>query len=200
MGSNIILALGALVVFGMVLTSSNRLMTGNTQIAEQNEYYITGISIGQSIIDEAKTKAFDEKTAGLTMPVNFASVLTLPGKLGPEISLHSCERVPSPDTALTTLPYSPSNPGFRSAASFNDVDDYNGYQRLVNTQRAEGYKVLVSVSYASEMSPDSIRSTQTFCKVMTVKVTSPYFRIVDSSATNPKRAQDTVKLSYAFTY
>ena len=41
--SNIILAIGALVIFGTFLSSSNRLMTGNTQIAEQNEYYISAI-------------------------------------------------------------------------------------------------------------------------------------------------------------
>ena len=38
---NIISAIGALVIFGTFLGSSNRLMVGNTQVAEQNEYYIS---------------------------------------------------------------------------------------------------------------------------------------------------------------
>jgi len=37
-------------------------MTVNTQIAEQNEYYISAISLAQSIISEAKAKAFDQNT------------------------------------------------------------------------------------------------------------------------------------------
>ncbi|MBI1805903.1 MAG: hypothetical protein HYR76_02480 [Ignavibacteria bacterium] len=179
--SNIILAIGALFIFGTFLSSSNRLMTGNTQIAEQNEYYISAISLAQSIIDEAKTKSFDQNT--INVPVLVPDSLTAPGLLGREAG----EVIGNPDTLVTTAPYTPSSPGYRSTYTLNDIDDYRNYNRLVNTQRAEGYRVKVSVNYANETNPDVSSAVKTFCKKMTVQVISPYM-------------PDTIKLSYAFTY
>ena len=202
MGANIILAVGAIIIFGTFLSSSNNLMTGNTQIAEQNEYYITALSIAQSVIDEAKAKAFDQKTVAvdsasmmkLIMAPPTIDSMTAPGALGKDAG----EAVPNPDTLTTASPFSTASPGFFSSSKFNDVDDYAGYSRLVNTPRAEGYKLRVSVSYASETYPDSAKAAKTFCKAMTVYVTSRFLpsRRLPSGTV----VQDTVKLSYAFTY
>ena len=185
MGTNVILAVGALVIFGTFLSSSNRLMTVNTQIAEQNEYYITAISLGQSVIAEAKAKAFDQKTIGKMFP--FASPDSLSVVLGQDGLAEQPPNVPIPDVVSTAAPYTPSNPGYFSTYKYNDVDDYNGYKRKVNTPRAEGYMVWSTVQYASPTHPDSTKSVRTFCKRMNVYVASPFIK-------------DTVKLSYAFTY
>ena len=85
----------------------------------------------------------------------------------------------NPDTATES--------GVAAFTKFDDLDDYNGYVRLVNTPRAENYRVEAAVSYASVTFPDSSKSTQTFCKKMTVTVTSPFF-------------PQPVILTYAFTY
>ncbi len=185
MGTNVILAVGALVIFGTFLSSSNRLMTVNTQIAEQNEYYITAISLGQSVIAEAKTKAFDQKTIGRLYA--FAIPDSLSVVLGQDGVAEQPPNVPVPDIVSTSAPYSPSNPGYSSTYKYNDVDDYNGYRRLVNTPRAEGYVVWSTVQYASPTFPDSTKAVRTFCKRMNVYVASPFIK-------------DTVRLSYAFTY
>ncbi|MBI1804232.1 MAG: hypothetical protein HY033_12630 [Ignavibacteriae bacterium] len=181
MGANIILAVGAIVIFGTFLSSSNRLMTGNTQIAEQNEYYITALSLAQSVINEAKTKAFDEKV--LVSAVPSADSMTAPGSLGKDAG----ESVPNPDVLTTASPFSSASPGFRSSFEFDDIDDYRNYNRLVNTPRAEGYRINVSMTYASATYPDSAKNQRTYCKRMTVNVMSPFI-------------PDTIKLSYAFTY
>src|SRR5258708_39253985 len=142
MGSNTIFAIGAMMIFGIFLSSSDKLMTGNTQIAEQNEYYLNALSLGQSLIAEAKTKAFDEKTvsAAVTAPESLSVVLGTDA---------IAETVPSPDTAITGSPYTATTPGFRSNLKFDDVDDYNGYTRKVNTPRADGSTLNVKVAYAS---------------------------------------------------
>lgn len=184
MGSNIMLALGALIMFGTFLGSSNKLMIGNNQIAAQNEYYIAGLALAQSIIDEAKTKAFDHTTD--TVTARSTATLTAPASLGRD---GGAESVPQPDTSTSA--------GFSSVAKFNDIDDYNNYRRLVNTSRAEGYSVGVLVRYASPNAPDSISGARTFCKRMEVRVTSPYFPKINSGGT---LVSDTVKLYYAFTY
>ena len=182
MGANIILAMGALVIFGTFLSSSNRLMTANTQIAEQNEYYISAISLAQGVIDEAKSKAFDQNTD--TSIVTLTGSLTAPGSLGKD---GAAESVPNPDTLYSGAPFSASSPGYRSTAKFNDIDDYNDYKRRVNTPRAEGFTVSVKVNYANETTPDLSLAVRSFCKRMVVTVSSPFL-------TSP------VKLSYAFTY
>ena len=157
-------------------------MVGNTQIAEQNEYYISAVSLAQSVIDEAKTKAFDEKTD--TAAVASVDLLTAPTSLGTD---GAAETVPKPDTLFPGSPYTSSSRGYRSTYKFNDVDDYNKYIRLVNTQRAEGFTINVKVNYADETDPDPQRMVRTYCKKMTVTVTSPFLA-------------DAVTLYYAFTY
>ena len=191
MGANMLLTIGAVLLFGMFLSLSNKLMIGNNQIASQNEYYITGLSLAQSVIDEAKTKAFDQKTASGS--VSSRSSLTSPDSLGRDGS--SELTVPAVDTLCSSSPYSSTSKGYWSSIKFNDIDDYKGYSRLVNTPRAEGYKLRVTVNYASETSPDSSSMSRTYCKKITVKVTSPYF---------PKQGDnggpDTLTIPYAFTY
>ncbi len=190
MGSNMMLTIGAILLFGMFLSIANRLIVGNTQIASQNEYYITGLSLAQSIIDEAKTKAFDQYTKDSTTLVARTS-LTAWNALGREAG----EVVPSPDTISAAVPYSSTNKGFMSAVKFNDVDDYNGYSRLVNTPRAEGFRLSVTVNYGSETNPDSAVSTKSYCKRMIVKVTSPFFR---NNTLNG--GPDTLTVRYVYTY
>jgi hypothetical protein len=190
-GSNIILAIGALVTFGILLSSSNRLISGNTTIAEQNEYYISALALGQSVIDEAKTKYFDQRadSMGVARPESLSVTLGRDGLTEAD--------VPSTDTLTSAAPFSSNAPGFRSQSKFNDVDDYNNYRRLVNTPRAEGFSISVKVMYASQTTPDSASVAPTYCKVMYVYVTSPYLpRIESEGMSHP----DTVRLSYAFTY
>lgn len=192
MGANMMLTIGAILLFGMFLSTTNKLMIGNNQIAAQNEYYIAGISLAQSIIDEAKTKAFDQNTIGLDTMISRAN-LSSPSKLG--MGKDAGEAMTMPDTIRTKNPYTAKYPGYLSTVTYNDVDDYNGYSRVVNTPRAEGYRLSCLVSYASETSPDSAKAVRTYCKVLTVKVTSPYFRKnLDNGG------PDTLTLSYAFTY
>jgi hypothetical protein len=170
-------------------------MTENTQIADQNEYYVTALSLAQSVLDEAKTKAYDEYTVNRTYALTKTDSLTLPSKLGREWGEQLS--VPDVDTITTSSPFTPSSPGYRSTTQFDDVDDYNGYQRLVNTPRAEGYRIRVSVQYASPTCPDSAVSTKTWCKTMTVQITSPYFR---KQTVLDIEVPDTLVLSYAFLY
>lgn len=193
MGANMLLTIGALVIFGIFLGAANKLMIGNNQIASQNEYYITAISLAQSVIDEAKTKAFDEKT--VSGSVSNRTSLTAVASIGKD---GASEAVPFPDTLSSSSPYSSTNKGYWSAIKFDDVDDYNGYYRLVNTPRAEGYQIRVTVNYANENSPDNSSLTQTYCKRMVVKVTSPYFPKASDGAGST--VPDTLTLSYAFTY
>jgi hypothetical protein len=177
MGANIMLALGSLVMFATFLGSSNRVMIGNSQLAAQNEYYIAAVSYGQSVIDEAKTKAYQGYTVvgGTQTPSDLNGVES------------TGEQVSFIDT-LTDL-------GYASQRKFDDVDDYNGYRRRVDSPRAEGYVVLASVNWVSELNPNTISATPTSYKRMLVRITSPYFPKIEKDGLH---YQDTLKLSYVF--
>ena len=100
-----------------------------------------------------------------------------------------------PDLIRSSSPFSVRYPGYSSQVAFDDIDDYNNYVRIVNTPRAEGYRLSCRVKYASETSPDSVKAVRTYCKVMTVNVTSPFFRKHSENG-----GPDTLTLSYSFTY
>src|SRR5690349_16777944 len=123
MGANMMLTIGAILLFGMFLSTTNKLMIGNNQIASQNEYYIAGISMAQSVIDEAKSKSFDKNTVGQDTMVA-VSRFTAPGSLGRDAGEGTFSY---PDTSHTSNPFTTRYPGFYSAALYNDIDDYNGY-------------------------------------------------------------------------
>lgn len=174
MGINMLLTIGGIVLLTTFVLYANGLMFDNSKIASDNEYVITAISLAQSVIDEAKTKAFDEATILAT--ITSASNLTPVHLLGPDGTGESMATIDSVDGGHP-----------RSMARFDDVDDYNGYVRVVNTPRAEGFRVQASVNYVSETNPDTPSAARTFCKRLQVTVTSPY-------------VSQPVSLSYAFTY
>lgn len=172
MGVNALLTLGALILIGMFMLSANSLMSDNTMAAQQNELLLTSISMAQSLIDEAKTKAFDQKSVAVAIIVPDSLSATL-GRDG------GAEAIALPDTLSPT--------GYQSSLHFNDVDDYNGYSRTIRTPRAEGYIVSATVHYANESAPDSLSASRTFCKTMVVTVSN-------SMMAGP------VTLHYAFVY
>jgi hypothetical protein len=177
MGVNIMLALGSLVMFATFLGSSNKVMIGNSQLASQNEYYIAALSYGQSIIDEAKTKKYQDS-------VIVGGVKTPSTLLGTETA---GEKISFVDTVTAN--------GYASEQRYNDVDDYNGYTRLVNSPRAEGYRLSASVNWVDEMSPNKVSVAPTRYKRMVVNITSPFFPKIEKGGLT---YADTVKLSYIF--
>ena len=171
MGANTLLTIGGLLLVSILILSGNELITANATVAEQGEIMLTAFSLAQSVIDEAKSKSFDEKTISGTA----TSVDSLSTTLGVE----GGESITMPDVE--------SESGFNSSTAYDDFDDYNGYSRTVNTPRTGGYTINVTVTYAVETNPDSSSVAKTFCKKMTVTITSPYYNTP-------------ISLSYATTY
>lgn len=115
--------------------------------AYYNEAVITATGIGQSLLDEIKSKAFDEKTilASVDDPAN----LTLSGSLGPEA-------------------------GESNSNLYDDLDDFNGYTQVVPTSRLGDFTVRSKIIYINPDNPSSYSSTQTFAKNVQVWVSNTY--------------------------
>jgi hypothetical protein len=184
MGHNLLLTIGALLLLGTLIVSTKNLISYNEVDSRDNEYVLAAYGAAQSIIDEAKTRAFDENTVAAAL-IDTAG-LTLQASFGRE---GAGETVPAVDTMVTSAPFSATYPGYPSSVRFDDLDDYHGYTRMLKAARAyEGDTVRVAVAYVSLADPGGAGTGfRTLSKRMTVTVTGKYL-------SRP------VTLSYGFTY
>ena len=120
MNSNLMLTIGGLVLLSTLIIAANRFILNQKTLALESEYVMTAISLGQSIINEAKEKSFDNiADTGKVYNVNQLTDFT---HFGPDAG----EAIPLPDSL--------TNSTYLSALKYNDIDDYNGYSRKVRTQ------------------------------------------------------------------
>ena len=141
----LLLLLGAITIFGVLVSNTNRYMVEVKDVSMQREFTTYANSLAQSVIDEAKTKAYDGKVVGGSPPL--PAGFTGHGALGPE-------------------------PG-EVYPNFDDVDDYNGFTGADSLMLGD-YSINVWVNYVNETTPDDSVHQKTFCKKMTVQVTSDY--------------------------
>ena len=140
-----ILLLGALVLFGLLMLSLNQYAMDQNDVIFEQELEFYAISLAQSFIEEAKTRAFDTTVinASPQLPSGFTSF----GGLGPD--------------------------GGETYPNFNDVDDFNNFTFQDSTGRAV-FDVDIDVGYVESADPETGVNYETFYKNMTVTVDSPY--------------------------
>ncbi|MBI1804522.1 MAG: hypothetical protein HY033_12430 [Ignavibacteriae bacterium] len=152
----------AFVLFGALVLSNKNIMENSTTLAAENEVSLAALASAQSIVEEAKTKAFDQNTVGGVEVSDSSGLSSSIGLDAGEIA------PPSPDTVTAT--------GFESSTNFNDIDDYNGYKRLVKMSNGKDDKLIdsVTVKYVKFSNPEDTSGTRTYLKKMTITVTTKY--------------------------
>jgi hypothetical protein len=138
------LVLGATVLFALISLRFNTAMLENTTLEIQNKVNLTAFSLADDLIEEIKEKAFDATT------VDFQAI----------------------DVTQLTAANALGHNSSESWPNFNDIDDYNGYSKIVDLPHAEGYTVTCMVKYVD--SDGSELSTQSFHKKVTIAVASKY--------------------------
>ena len=144
MGSQSLLSLGALILLAILSLNFNSGVLRNSTIEIEDKVYLTAFSLADDLIEEIKEKAFDEKT--LDFQAIAVNQLTPPNML----TYESGESWPN----------------------FDDIDDYNGYVKLVDLPHAEGYDLTCKVNYVDSDGNDI--TTQSYFKKVTITVTSKY--------------------------
>ncbi len=157
-----LLAIGAMALFALVSVRFNSTVLQNMGVEVENKVYLTAFSLADDLIEEIKQKAFDHET------VIFRSI-------------NKEELSPKSNFGHSKDPGETSNP-----ATWNDIDDYDGYSKPVSLPHAEGYIVTCKVDYVQEDNQNIISSTPTFFKRIEITVDSKYL-------THP------VRLSFIFT-
>lgn len=145
--SQMLLILGALVMFSFLSLNAHRTVLTASQMRLDSEYVITAAEVAETVLNEVKNKAFDEKTVSGTI----ADEYELSQVLGPE----------SGET-LTT---------------YDDVDDYKtdgitNIPRTVMTPRVGAYTVTISVVYVYPNAPAYTSSYPTRMKRIRILVSS----------------------------
>lgn len=147
--------IGALVLLGTTSLGINFMLASKTTTMLEAEASLNAVSIAQTMIDEVMTKSYDAATANGTKIYN-ASQFTGAGSLG--CNSTEAANVPQPDVSFNSVKY------------YNDVDDYNNYQRNVSTPILGTFAVVDTVFYVSETNPDQKSYTQTFYKKAVVTI------------------------------
>ena len=143
-----LLSIGALVVFALVAINFNSTVLENTTVEVENKVYLTAFSLADDLIEKIKQKAFDAAT--IDFPTTNPESLTKADSLGPG--------------------------WWETYPNYNDIDDYNGFEKTVSAPHAENYQITCIVRYVDGDNPDQVVWTQTFYKKVTVTVSSPYLR------------------------
>lgn len=143
-----ILTIGAIVLFSLICLRFNTTVLQTVSIEVENKIYLTAFSLGDTMLEEIKQKAFDEQT------VVFRSI--------------------NPDELTEYNLFGP-DAGESTINDFDDIDDYHNYNKVVSMPHFEGYEIDCQVSYAREDNYE-ISLTQTFYKRVDVEVTNVYLQ------------------------
>lgn len=153
-------------------------LSANTMVLESNRDYIEaqaieqGTNFANALISEILTKKFDMNVTS-TSTFYAPSAFTDPTALGAAApDMNYVMQGGNPDFA----PYR-SIPG-SGTYCFDDVDDYNSYERTANASDISGYHLKVSVYYVSKNSPNVAILTyggQTYYKRIDVTVDHPLY-------------------------
>lgn len=135
------LALGALIMLSTMVLRFNRTILTSDEVMYSSKFNVLAASLATSLIDEAKSKAFDQKTD--TAVVNDIN------QLSPQLKADGSE----------------------TYATFNDFDDFNDYIRQDTTSiPGETFWVTSKVYYVESLNPIKITTNKTWHKMIVVTV------------------------------
>jgi hypothetical protein len=151
--TEVIQTMAAMIIFSMILMSANHMIHRNTMMQIGGELEQEVISLGQEIIEEARSKAFDQVTVNAAAPpAIIPGGFTAANNLGPDA-------------------------GENHRSQFNDFDDYNGWTETIETRHGD-FEISVEVFYVDENNFQQISTPSTFKKIE-VTVESVFLRSGD---------------------
>lgn len=142
-----IMITGGIVLLTMLILNFTRSSTTQSTASIYNEAIITSTSIGQSLLEEIQSKAFDEKT--LATDVQDASNLTTVNNIGRDA-------------------------GETVSTDFDDIDDYDEYSVTQTLTGLGDFTMNVDVYYVSRTNPGAISAIPTFAKQVDIIITNMY--------------------------
>jgi hypothetical protein len=138
-----IMALGAMLLLSVIMLRVNTANLTNETIRDDAQYGVLATSIATSIIEEAQSKAFDEKTDTM----NVTALTQLTSVLGPETG--------------------------ETESTFDDFDDYNNFTKRDSTMPSAIFDISCQVVYVEPGNIEGSTSNRTWNKKLIVTITRP---------------------------
>lgn len=143
--TEVLQVIGATIIFSLILTTANRFMLTNTQRQVGSEIEISGVTLAQDFIEEAKLRPFDASTADGEIP------LDIPGD-------------------FTAAPFAQTKVTNRSLIT--TFEGFNGYTETINTGLGE-YTIEAEVDYVLASNLNQVTTSKTRHKRLTVSINNP---------------------------
>jgi len=149
--TEVLQVIGAMIIFSLILMTSNSMILRNTQMQVEGELEQETIALAQDIIEEARIKEFDENTSAPLPPTQIPGGFTSSANLGTD--------------------------GESGRSQYDDFDDYDGHNETVTTEQGD-FIIDTEVFYVNPGSFTASGSPTTF-KKMVVTITNQF--LVDGS-------------------
>lgn len=143
--SEVIQVVGAMIIFSIIMLSTNRYMLSNTQQQIVSDTEVLAVTYAQDIIDEARLSAFDSTTEDGYIPITIPDDFT---------------SGPFSNTTAITL------------STITSFEGYNGWQEQTTTELGT-FTIDVDVTYVQN-DRTTVSNAPTRYKKMIVTVTNPY--------------------------
>jgi len=137
------MTLGAMMLLSVIMLRVNTANLTNESIRDDAQYGVLANSIATSIIEEAQSKAFDEKTDTM----NVTALTQLSSVLGPETG--------------------------ETESTFDDFDDYNGFTKRDSTMPSTIFDISCQVVYVTPDNIEGSTTNRTWNKKIIVSITRP---------------------------
>lgn len=145
--SELIQTIGAMFIFSLVLLSANRMIQRNNFMMLEGQLEGEAVALAMDIMEEARTKEFDENSQGALPPTLIPDDFVAPGSLGPDS-------------------------GENKRSEYDDFDDYHGTTDSVMTEHGPFY-LRGEVTYVTK-DTYAESTTETTYKKLRVYITSDY--------------------------
>jgi len=154
-------SIGALLILSLTVLKMNNFILANDTVMQDSKLGILAVSLATSLIEEASKKAFDANT------------------VSDEVSDYNL---------LTSYPLGRGSGELEdSSITFNDFDDYEGYDYHYNYLPLAKYHLTCTVYYIDASNPQVKVGQKTWHKKMDITVTS-------------ESMQDTIRMSTIYSY
>jgi hypothetical protein len=178
------LTAGMLMLLVMSVISANRMIIDNTAAQFQSEALVSSATIANDLLLEIMNKRFDGKPDSTRLVNGLCAI----SEFSPYDSTHVQVEWGPAKAEKDSIQYWPDRqiteptdtvPHFLSKKWFNDIDDYDGYQRTVDYGNIKGFIVNVKVYYVTATSPDIRTLSRTNFKKVEVTVSHPQYLTVE---------------------
>lgn len=167
--SEVLQTMAAIVIFGLILMSANRMIQRNTMMQVEGELEQEVVALAQDIIEESRTLEFDENSQGEVPPTKIPDDFTTPASLGPDKDSDPeiNDDLDGDDTVQRD--------------EFDDFDDFNGWKDTLETAHGRFF-LDTEVFYVNKTDYKKSAGETTFKKIR-VNITSEFLQ--KSNAENP---------------